>query len=150
MAGVDLNDQLRSYYPIGRKSHKWWRSCFWYLLEVAVLNAYIIYKTTARSPGSKVLSHFQFHLELARSLCKEGGRKKAAAEAGVAAAGLANQAPNAHRRVKLPGRKKQCYQCRAKDIRTASGRRPETAFGCASCNVHLCDELCLAQFHAHL
>ena len=39
MGGVDKNDQLRSYYPIGRHSKKWWRCAFWYLFQVAAVNA---------------------------------------------------------------------------------------------------------------
>ncbi|GFN87961.1 PiggyBac transposable element-derived protein 4-like [Plakobranchus ocellatus] len=74
LAGNDLNDQLRSYYPVGRKSNKWWRCCFWYLIEVSLVNAYIIYKNTPRPPGSKPMPHFNFHLEVARSLFQEGCR----------------------------------------------------------------------------
>jgi len=41
MGGVDLNDQLRSYYPSGRSGKKWWRFIFWYLLDVSICNAFI-------------------------------------------------------------------------------------------------------------
>lgn len=30
MGGVDLADQLRSYYSIGRSSYKWCRYLFWF------------------------------------------------------------------------------------------------------------------------
>lgn len=70
MAGVDLNDQLRSYYPIGRKSFKWWRSCFWYLVEVSMVNAYILHRNIPPPNGLKPLNHLQFHQEVARSLLK--------------------------------------------------------------------------------
>lgn len=43
-----------------------------------------------------------------------------------------------------------CFQCREKDVRTQSHKRPETVFGCALCNTHLCNELCFAQFHEKL
>ena len=33
MGGVDLSDQFRSYYPLGRTGMKWWRYIFWFLLD---------------------------------------------------------------------------------------------------------------------
>ena len=36
------------------------------------------------------------------------------------------------------------------NIRTDSGRRPETIFGCTLCKTHPCSELCFAQFHAKI
>ena len=32
MGGVDLADQLHSYYPVGRPSVRWWRYICWWLL----------------------------------------------------------------------------------------------------------------------
>ena len=46
MLGVDKLDQFMSYYCFLHKSVKWWRKVFW-ILEVAVVNAYIIYKELA-------------------------------------------------------------------------------------------------------
>ena len=46
MTGVDLADQYTTYYSFVRKSRKWWEKvCFW-LLEVATVNSYILYKYT--------------------------------------------------------------------------------------------------------
>ena len=111
MADVDLNGQLRTYYPVGRKSLKWWHCCFWYLCELALLNAFLLYKSMPRPPGSKPLDHFQFHLSIARALCQGGAPRRQAPEAGPAAAGLAARNHVTYRRV----RKKQCFACRKKD-----------------------------------
>lgn len=50
MLGVDKLDQLTSYYSFLHKSVKWWRKVFFWILEVAVVNSYILYKeqTTAQ------------------------------------------------------------------------------------------------------
>ena len=40
--GVDRGDQLQSNYNIGRRSHKWWNRIFFYIIEVSILNAYIL------------------------------------------------------------------------------------------------------------
>ena len=127
---------------------KWWRCCFWYLCELALLNAFLLYKSMPRPPGSKPLDHFQFHLSIARALCQGGAPRRQAPEADPAAAGLAARNHATYRRVRMPGRKKQCFACRKKDTKTDGGRRPETVFGCCLGNIHLCNELCFAEFDA--
>lgn len=148
MGGVDLNDQLRSYYPCGRKSFKWWRCCVWYLLEVSIINAYLLYKNMPRPPQARVLTHLQFQLAIARHLLKPLRKRPATETPSVAS--IASPLSRQHTRVKLLGRKKQCYECRLANVKTATGRRPETTFGCPVCNVHLCDELCYNKFHEKL
>lgn len=59
MNGVDIADQYAVYYSFQRKSLKWWRKLFW-LMEVTVVNSYIVYKGTATSPKP--------HLTFCRSL----------------------------------------------------------------------------------
>ncbi len=44
MKGIDCGDQLMGYYNIGRRSRKWWKRIFSYLLVVSVLNAYVLQK----------------------------------------------------------------------------------------------------------
>ena len=118
MGGVDLNDQLLTYYPIGRKSYKWWWCCFWYLLELSILNAFLLYQSMPRPRGSKPMEHFQFHLSIARSLAQGKTARRQAREAGPSVSGLVNRNQDKHRRVRMLGRKKQCFQCRQKDIKT--------------------------------
>ena len=43
MLGVDKLNQFASYYIFLHKSVKWWRKVFFWMLEVAVINAYIIH-----------------------------------------------------------------------------------------------------------
>ena len=50
MLGVNKLDQLMAYYSFLHKLVKWWQKIFW-LLEVMVINAYIIYKELARRSG---------------------------------------------------------------------------------------------------
>ena len=44
MLGVDKMDQFISYYSFLHKSVKWWRKVFFWTLEVAAVNSYILYK----------------------------------------------------------------------------------------------------------
>ena len=45
MNGVDIADQHSTYYSFLRKTVKWWRKLFFWLLETAVVNSYVMYKT---------------------------------------------------------------------------------------------------------
>ena len=44
MAGIDKADQMRSYCNISRKSVKWSKKMAMYLINCALINAYILYK----------------------------------------------------------------------------------------------------------
>ena len=44
MDGVDRMDQLRSYYSVGRADRRWWKYIFWGLLNIGIINAYILWK----------------------------------------------------------------------------------------------------------
>lgn len=43
MGGVDLADHYISSYNFGRKSIKWWRKLFFWMLEVSIVNSYLLY-----------------------------------------------------------------------------------------------------------
>jgi hypothetical protein len=68
MGGVDKADQYSCYYSFGRKSIKWWRKLMFWLLEVSIVNAYILYKGTV--PSDSLLSHVNFRRQLVVSLCQ--------------------------------------------------------------------------------
>ena len=42
MRGIDRGDQLMGYHNVGRRSKKWWKCVFAYLLEVSILNTYVL------------------------------------------------------------------------------------------------------------
>ena len=58
MNGVDKADQYTVYYAFVRKSRKWWRKLFFWLLEVTLVNSYILYKISNHSPST----HFRRRL----------------------------------------------------------------------------------------
>ena len=44
MGGVDLTDQYLSYYSLTtRRTLKWWKKVLWCLIDVSVLNSWIIF-----------------------------------------------------------------------------------------------------------
>ena len=68
MLGVDKMDQLASYYAFLRKSVKWWRKVLFWLLEVSVVNSYIVYKSRLQHLGQPQLTHLQYRRSLILSL----------------------------------------------------------------------------------
>ncbi|XP_030751377.1 piggyBac transposable element-derived protein 4-like [Sitophilus oryzae] len=47
---VDKFDQLRATYGIDRKSHKWWHRIFFFFIDSALVNAFIINNFLGKSP----------------------------------------------------------------------------------------------------
>jgi len=43
MGGVDKADMLKSLYGIDRKAKKWWHRIFFHLIDVALVNAFVVY-----------------------------------------------------------------------------------------------------------
>lgn len=146
MGGVDLSDQLRSYYPLGRKSRKWYHYIFWFLADVAITNTYILCKLSRRKPP-KLLD---YRMQLAKQLI----------------AGFVGSADNWHRQnfrrslpevapqnvkdhfcTKVDGRKKECVQCKRASRKTPKGYPKETSDKCAQCDVPLCKRVCFAEYH---
>ena len=66
MGGVDTGDQLLSYYGFSHRTLKWWRRAFFHLIEVAIVNAYIMYLMTPCE--GRRLTHKEFRIQLAKEL----------------------------------------------------------------------------------
>ena len=67
MGGVDHNDQIRQYYSVRLKSHKFYRYVFWFLFDATITNTYILshyIPTTSKTN----LKYIEFRTELARQL----------------------------------------------------------------------------------
>ena len=58
-----------SYYQFGRKSVRWWRKVFFWLLEVAVVNSYILYNV--HTADRRKLTHEEFRRELVLALFEQ-------------------------------------------------------------------------------
>ena len=75
MGGVDLFDFRRKNYSCSRKSKKWWLRLFYFLVDMATTNAYIIYK----EQRNVKLTQKDFILQVAdRLMSSHSSRKRAA------------------------------------------------------------------------
>ena len=75
MGGVDINDQHLSYYRTGRKTRKWWHRIFWYIIDMAIVNAWLIESEMREKDNLKRRTQLQFRLELAEELIDKHGKK---------------------------------------------------------------------------
>ena len=66
MGGVDRGDQLCSYYNCRVKSKKFYKYIFYFLFDISITNAFILYKNYCSSPTLNTIK--KFHLQLAREL----------------------------------------------------------------------------------
>ena len=49
MGGVDLSNQMISYYSFSHRSVKWWKRVFFHLIDTTIVNAYILYSQSTQS-----------------------------------------------------------------------------------------------------
>lgn len=64
MGGVDKFDQLHERYAIGRRSTKWWHRILYYLIDMAIVNSYILMNTNKK----RAIDQLSFRINLARQL----------------------------------------------------------------------------------
>ena len=138
MGGVDRGDQMRQYYHLRLKSRKFYKYIFWFLVDVMITNAFVIYKHSSSSPR---LQYKKFRLELAKCLIGTYNSRKRA----VHSAALPLPSPRrvrwetlAHFPQKKPtGSQKgvaRCWYC-AHTRRPA--KRRETSWFCHECQSYL-------------
>ena len=69
MGGVDLTDQMVSYYSLSqRKAMKWWKKVFWRMFHLAILNLSVVFRHNF--PASSIKSNRQFRLCLFEEMVK--------------------------------------------------------------------------------
>ncbi|XP_025193668.1 piggyBac transposable element-derived protein 3-like [Melanaphis sacchari] len=64
MGGVDFMDRLISHYPHGFKNKKWYLRIFFQFMNIAIVNAWILYRQSPNPP----LSLLRFKASIATSL----------------------------------------------------------------------------------
>jgi len=71
MGGVDIADQLRGYYSTQLSVRRTWMPLFFWLLDTAIINSYLIFKKKDVN-----IKHKDFRLELVWDLIKAGLEEK--------------------------------------------------------------------------
>ncbi|KAK3103740.1 hypothetical protein FSP39_021492 [Pinctada imbricata] len=113
MGGVDKLDQMCSYYPVGRSGTKWWRYIMWYLVNMVIVNAWIVFQKSVKDPvPPKGYDHLQFRMDVADQLMAGYTSKKyrVGRKTKMCNKPIALQSIKHHELVKIEGRKRVCRE----------------------------------------
>ena len=73
MNGVDVNNQYRSYYPVGAQFKKWWKYLAWFFVNISIVHSFILSSgPTSHKKDVPVGRNVKGH-----SLAKSSERKRA-------------------------------------------------------------------------
>lgn len=146
MGGVDRSDHFISSYQFMRRTKKWYRKLFFWLFEVGLINAYLLYKQVQTTANEKPLSHRQFRMSLVKALVAE----KVATRPQARKRGRQAQGPPEERLDGKPHfmsrREKGSRQC---VVCTKNGLRRETIYYCKTCTAQppLHPDSCFERYH---
>ncbi|XP_052775666.1 piggyBac transposable element-derived protein 4-like isoform X1 [Mya arenaria] len=144
MGGVDLHDQFRAKYNIGRCGKKWWRYIFWFILNCSIVNAGILYQQAAtRRTKKRRFTNLNFREELLMDLIGGYSKKHCAVVEQLQPPRVADGNQGLHVNVRLSGGKTTC-KYHSRFLKTTN--IPRVVYGCAVCLVHLCKE-CHMPYH---
>ena len=60
MGGVDKSDQFTSYHKVTRKTAKYRKTCFYHMIDVAIVNSHILYNWIQSENDGRVLTENEF------------------------------------------------------------------------------------------
>jgi len=142
--GVDISDQLRSKYPVGRSSKKWWKFLFNFLTNLCIINGFVFYDHFNQVERKKKrYTQLDFRINLVAQLVNGYSFTKRRTPALVVfPMNMSN--PNLHRYIRLKRKKSTCKFC----PKHSDKKRKETVHGCNKCDKHLCSFECHRRFHA--
>ena len=135
---------MTNSFSISRWTWKWTKKLFFHLLDLTILNSFII----LASYGSK-LSHRQFRLTLVSDLIPEAGSvpwpQTARGRRQVSSTSWIKNLDSRHNRHWLI----QCKRIRCR-LRSAINNKTRTKYKCRECNLGLCATPCFKVHHTKL
>ncbi|XP_047671699.1 piggyBac transposable element-derived protein 4-like [Tachysurus fulvidraco] len=126
MGGVDLSDALIGYYNTLHKTKKWYWSFLYHFIDIAIVNAFILYKEIATARQEKVMTQMAFHETLVMELKAVGSTTTAPLQPPPPAPQGAAHKP-VHFSLDSAVGRRRCVHCHQK-----------TTVKCSSCDVSLC------------
>ena len=71
MGCVDCNDQLLKYLSFNRRTLKWWKKVFFHLLNVAMVNAYVLHCGWSKKNKKKCLLQTEYRMAVINQMIGE-------------------------------------------------------------------------------
>jgi hypothetical protein len=132
---VDNIDQVNSYYPIGRKSKRWWpRLAFW-LIDMCIINSWRLYQKQI----NQKITQLEFRLLLMNQLADINNNNNINNNSNTHTSNINNNIDHWPIHVSEQGR---CWYCHhIKKMRSA----PQTK--CEYCDIYLCIDGCFKNYH---
>lgn len=137
MKGVGLGEQLASSYPPVRRSIKWYKKLFFYLFDLATVNAHAIYRYLGHRR-----QQVDFRLDLGNAIIEEHLPDVDPYGPASLPSPPRLQGGTRHAARETPGRRyRRCLLC------YRAGRRRMTRTMCSVCQVSLCTYGCFERYH---
>ena len=141
MGGVHHNDQMRGYYHVRMKGRKYYKYVFWFLLDVAITNSFILCKHHT-DLGIRTMKDFRTNLAkgLIGDYCsrKRPGRPRTVSQP--------KRFCSEHFPTRGAERGHRCHYCH-----NHKRERHDTVWYCKECNLFLChngrDNDCFYLYH---
>lgn len=142
MGGIDLKDQKLSMYLLERKRGlKWYVKIFKRLLNVSILNAYVMYSESLRRRGESAMTHREFRYDLAKSLVDRHRSSEISRPVGELMR-LRRDIVHVPKYLSGSGNRKRCKIC------MGIGKHKLVNSHCYTCGVGLCFEECWEKWHS--
>jgi hypothetical protein len=160
MGGVDIANQFREAYETHRITQRNWWPLFYWLIDVACVNAYRLYQLNQVQLGGKPLSHLDFRLQLTSKLLDYSMQVKLQyLRVNLGGKRLfGSEFQHIHYWIKHPVQA-TCVWCLyklrhqrilSKGAISKVTRAKRSRGGCVFCNVALCQEgECWSQYHSN-
>ena len=152
MGGVDLTDQHLSYYSMTtRKTLKWWKKGFWRLVDICIVNSWIVFRRN--NPSSHIKSQRVFRVKLIEELVQPLLNLRASPDCPPYLQGRHVRASTEKRLIgkHFAYKNKRRGRCRVCSHRMSptTGKKKDTKTQnfCPKCEVFVCVGECFEIFH---
>lgn len=161
MGGVDLGDQMMTYYSFLRKSVKWSRKLIIHMFNMLIMNAFILNSKF----GKNKLNHEDYRDEILRYLLQEGMKQYNIPLPPVISKRITPRDAPHHSKTRLTERhfssnipcaegrirkkpSRPCFACnKLPEITGVRFTKKSTSYWCESCKKPLCVTPCFAYYH---
>ena len=138
MGGVDHGDQLRGNYSCRTKSWKFYKYIFYFLFDVAITNAYILYKNFHPHPSKSLRTIKDFRLQLAQELIGTYCSRRMPGRSSRPTRSLQLQHFPMKEFAEPPAKRSKRGRCAY--CSTNSHKRTDSMWRCHECGVWLCHD----------
>jgi hypothetical protein len=142
MGGVDRSDRMVRTYSTSRRSKKWWVRLFYYCLDTALANSYILYQ---HSPNHPQMTYLQYVEQVALGLIGTPSLVKRVRQSGLKKKRAKRSHPLPISGQHWPKKVTISRQCRYCSSQGKNRRR--VLYTCETCNAYLCIDPCFKLYH---